>query len=376
MEALKKERKTLKGRFTRKVSLFEKSVNDKVHINVLSDLIDEINNIFSELEIIHDKLIDLTEGDDAIDVLNIYIDDVESKKIEVNDKFSSLKDTNANANQTADNIKFCVKKLSSPFFDGDRRVFPSFKSDFIRLTEARYGKDPFVLKSALSPDVLKNFNWIDNYDIMWDKLDQEYGSAAKIVDYVITDIKNLRAVPEGNNPKLLEVINCVEKGWYDLKRLGKEKEIENVTVITQIEKLLPPSVMRDWAVKRQSVRDESLFAEFYKFLLNEKKVIQYTEERIRKNISCKGINNVLHSNYSEENKETDSEYLKFMKGFQESQKQINETLSNLTLAFNNLAKIPNQSPNSNSTGAGSRWCFLHQSPTHDINNCINIIKYG
>ena len=155
MDALKKERKTLKGRFTRKVSLFEKSVNDKVHINVLSDLKDQINNIFSELEIIHDKLIDLTEGDDAIDVLNTYIDNVESKKIEVNDKFSSLKDTNANANQTADNIKFCVKKLASPFFDGDRRVFPSFKSDFIRLTEARYGKDPFVLKSALSPDVLK-----------------------------------------------------------------------------------------------------------------------------------------------------------------------------------------------------------------------------
>ena len=66
MEALKKERKTLKGRFTRKVSLFEKSVNDKVHIDVLSDLKDQINNIFSELEIIHDKLIGFTEGDDAL----------------------------------------------------------------------------------------------------------------------------------------------------------------------------------------------------------------------------------------------------------------------------------------------------------------------
>ena len=153
-----------------------------------------------------------------------------------------------------------MKKLSAPFFEEDIRTYPSFKSDFIRLMEARYGQDPFVLKSALSKTVLIQFNWIDDYKIMWEKLDDKFGSASKIVDYVITDIKYLKPVLEGNSPKLLELIDVLERGWYDLKKVDKEKEIENVTVITLIEKLLPPNIMREWALKIQCFDDDVLFS--------------------------------------------------------------------------------------------------------------------
>ena len=382
MESNLKERATAKGQFTRKVSLFEKSMNNGDHVNVLSDLLNEINTKFSQVEQIHEKLL-LIENVDIME-LNSYIDSVEEIKIKSQNSFLSYKTKHSKDDQNAENLKFCVKKLSAPFFEGDIRTYPSFKSDFIRLMEARYGQDPFVLKSALSKTVLIQFNWIDDYKIMWEKLDDKFGSAAKIVDYVITDIKNLKPVPEGNSPKLLELINVLERGWYDLKKVDKEKETENVTVITLIEKLLPPNIMREWALKRQNFNDDVLFSELSRFLISERKVIEYTEERIRKNYLCSKVNvhNVSIDSNSisdecnvNENKGIDSEYFKLFKHIQDNQasrdKQINETLSHLTLAFNNLAKIPNQSPNSNFTGASGKWCFVHQTAAHDFSDGLN-----
>ena len=58
MEAkLKKERTIAKGQFTRKVSLFEKSLNNKDHITVLNDLLDEVNDKFDQVEAIHEQLL-------------------------------------------------------------------------------------------------------------------------------------------------------------------------------------------------------------------------------------------------------------------------------------------------------------------------------
>ena len=119
------------------------------------------------------------------------------------------------------------------------RIFPLFVSDYERLMVSKYGKDLFVLKSCLTENVISQFNWVDDYDLMWSRLHEKYGAAPKIVDFVVSNIKGLKPVPEGNNSKLLDLINCIESSWYDLKRVGQEKEIVNNTVVTLIEKLLP-----------------------------------------------------------------------------------------------------------------------------------------
>ena len=51
--------------------------------------------------------------------------------------------------------------------------------------QSRYGKDTFILRSCLSEKVISEFNWIDDYDIMWNRLDSKFGSSPKIVDYVV-----------------------------------------------------------------------------------------------------------------------------------------------------------------------------------------------
>ena len=141
--------------------------------------------------------------------------------------------------------------------------------------------------------------------------------------------------------------------------------------------------MSEWALKRHSISDEDLFSELCAFLINERRAIQYTEEIIRKNtLSMKtNIHNVTidskpivsDDSNCNKNKESDSESLKLFKLIQDIQasrdKQINETLSNLTLAFNNLSRTPNQSPNSN-IGASSKWCFIHQTALHDFSECL------
>ena len=165
MEAkLKKERSIAKGQFSRKVSLFEKSLNNKDHITVLNDLLDEVNDKFDQVEAIHEQLLLI----DPIDVheLDTYINDVEEIKIKTKGSFLSYKALHSKDDQNAENLKFCVKKLSSPFFEGDIRTYPSFKSDFTRLMESRYGQDPFVLKSAISKKLLVELNWIDDYKVM------------------------------------------------------------------------------------------------------------------------------------------------------------------------------------------------------------------
>lgn len=50
------------------------------------------------------------------------------------------------------------------------------------------------------------------------KLDERFGSSARIVDAVLGEICALKPVPEGNKTRLLHMINVVEQAWLDLKK--------------------------------------------------------------------------------------------------------------------------------------------------------------
>ena len=383
MNTLKETRSVIIDLFNRKLHLFNKSVRDGDHIGVLRSILDEINDTFVKLESTHNQMIPLSESLPETESLNQIITDIEELKIKANSTFKIVEDAHTDTQCKQQNLKFSVKKLSHPLFNGEIRLYPTFKSDFLRLMESRYGKDSYVLRTCLTDDMVKDIHWIDDYDLMWERLDDKYGSAPKIVNYVITNIKNLKAVPEGNHTKMLDLINVLERGWYDLKRLGKQNEIQNTTVTTRIEKLLPPSIMRDLTIKRHKLENQNgIFQELMKFLLNERKVIEYIEEGIRKNSSTSSkytIHNVT-LNKGEFNTESaqncneskGNEYLQLFKKFQESQvsqnEYVNSTLSNLTTAFNNLTKL-NTCTNNNYPVSSSKWCPGHQSPSHDLPDC-------
>ena len=388
MDQLKKQRKSAKATFTRKCNIFDQTILTDGHTDVLKGLLDEINVIFSKLESLHEQMVDISTNDSELELFEQYICELEERKTGVNNTFLSVKSSRADEREKGDNVKLCVKKLSAPFFNGEMRFYPTFKSDFKRLMESKYGKDSYVLRQSLADVVCNEIQWVDDYELMWDRLDENYGSSSKIVDFVLSNIKKLKPIPDGNNIKFLELINTVESGWYDLKRLNKQAEIENVTVITLIEKLLPCNIMREWVLRRNKVSDDTLlFNELMLFLLDERKIIKYVEDDVRKPNFVPKVKacNLTYENPCESNA-SNVDCLDMFKQFQESQelqnKQFRECITNLTQAFNNAAKFSPQindniqSNNSQFNRDASqvtinKWCSLHKTKTHDLLECLN-----
>ena len=155
-----------------------------------------------------------------------------------------------------------------------------------------------------------------------------------------------------------------------------EREINNTTVITHIEKLLPTNVMRDWALIRQKiVNNDEIFNRLMIFLLNERSIIEYIEESIRKGpISSKvNVSNVNMEENNDSNHSECSTVIQKMQCNQEIQnKQFTDCLNNLTFAFNNSVQSSNKTPspiNSN-FGASNKWCIFHNTQNHDLSSCI------
>ena len=89
------------------------------------------------------------------------------------------------------------------------------------------------LKSCLQGtafDVITNVD--DDIDEMWCRLDEKFGQPSKLVDLIMSDIKKMRVRPEGDDDIFITLVNTVERGYRDLKRVKFEKEISNATVIS------------------------------------------------------------------------------------------------------------------------------------------------
>ena len=64
----------------------------------------------------------------------------------------------------------------------------------------------------------------------------------------------------------------------DVKRLKLEKEMSSITVISQIEKLIPPIQLREWVILKQRSRlisSEDQFEPLLQFLVSEKEAMEY-----------------------------------------------------------------------------------------------------
>lgn len=95
---------------------------------------------------------------------------------------------------------------------------------------------PYILRSCLSKgpaDVVKSTD--DDLTATWKRLNEKYGDPTKIVDVIMNAIQNTRNIREGENNRLIDLINVVEGGYRDSKRLGLEKEITTTSSVSVIE---------------------------------------------------------------------------------------------------------------------------------------------
>ena len=127
-----------------------------------------------------------------------------------------------------------------------------FKNDF-KMQVVPSVKDSasqsYVLKSCLSGDpldIVKSVN--DDINEMWTRLDDRYGKSRKLADAIMSDIKRLTAVTEGDDKRMVELVNVIENGYRELQIAGMGSEMSNTVFMSWIEEKLAPTIRGEYSL--------------------------------------------------------------------------------------------------------------------------------
>lgn len=374
--ALKKRRGIIKGRFTTKVRLFNDLVLHNTPAKVLSDIFSEICGLFEDIENLSDQILQEVDEQQQSEHWD-YLGDLQKRKCDIQCKLLKY-EANQKRQQSDETCNILIKKVEPPTFNGDAREFPSFVKDFTRLVISRHGKDPFILRQSLQGKAREVIGRLDEFDQMWDRLNERFGSTARIVDAVLGEISALKPVPEGNKVRLLHMINVVEQAWLDLEKLNKENEISNTHSLTKVERLLPADLKREWTRKSRGFSDESKFAELVNFLTEERQVIEYMDDELRiGKTESKGAVHMASCLESENLGDLTQMISKLTEKHESGQKHMLDCLNSMAQTMMNVTgqrqpfgRTFTRNPDRNSfTG-----CWYHGSPSHEIHQCETFSK--
>ena len=139
------------------------------------------------------------------------------------------------------------------------------------------GKDAYALRSCLYGSALQTFRGVeDDYKKMFERLDKVYGDSRKFIDAVISDIKSIKSIHDRESKRFIAMVDVIERCWLDIQRMNLSEEMDTVTMVSMIEKLLPPVQKREWIihVDTNCVTSKGMFGELLNYLLREKRVIK------------------------------------------------------------------------------------------------------
>ena len=180
-----------------------------------------------------------------------------------------------------------IKPLPLPRFDGDPREYPRFRSDFLKQVAPRCATEAlaYTLRTCLCRKAQEMVKVVDDdYEEMFRRLDEEYGDPSQAVDLIMSQIRRYR-VPKEDGTKLVEFIEIVEKGYYDLKHLKMEHEMSNVGFVSLIESKLPDLIKQKWAERVCiDVDKRDKFPMLMKFLLETKRMTKYLASDVRTSV--------------------------------------------------------------------------------------------
>lgn len=177
-----------------------------------------------------------------------------------------------------------LERVKFRTFDGDVRKYPKFRSEFIEFVAPLCPERQvtFVLKSYLCDSVRREVENIDHdIDAVWARLDEKYGAVHKLVDCILSDIKNLPNCD--NSASTLEMIHLVETAHSDLKCIDALSELQNATILSIIEQRMSPSMLDEWIklVAGKELASTAKFNELLPFLRQWKLMVEYENTDIR-----------------------------------------------------------------------------------------------
>ena len=390
VEDAKKKAAGSSRRFTRLMRSVKESLAaaDQYHIEFLEGLRVDLANSYTDLDNAHEAYMDLLDDatdKDAIDkvdqLLDATHDDFGKVKVQIaklkkeqKEKLQSAKKSSESVTDEKTFLK--TKKIDPPEFKGDIRAYPAFKRNYQKHMEKHHGKDGYLLLSCLSDDVKESIGGDDdNYDSLVDRLDKKYGRPEKLTATVLKELNGLKRVTEGDTKGLVRMIDTVEKAWLDLKRAGLAGEMDNTTMIGQIERILPEIQKREWTLRKN--KKALGFPDLLQFLIEEKEAAEYMMEEVRSVSGARSakVNFATLTDDEECTGTTESVLVNLLQKQLETSNQVLQGLQNVTQALNSSGNTtaPRNHPGNTSsvrafTGNRKR-CWFHGSDTHDINDC-------
>ena len=120
----------------------------------------------------------------------------------------------------------------------------------------------------------------DDYDEMMKRLDNKSGRPEMLRDVIMSQLKRLKPMAEGEPKKFIGLVETVESCWLDMRRLHMEGEMRSITIISQIEMPILLVTSCEWAITKQKfklVTNVDQFQSFLKFLIQEKEAMEYIQ---------------------------------------------------------------------------------------------------
>ena len=359
LQSLRLKRGSHKQKFTRRCNTYRDRQAKGDPVVVLTDLYEKIDQAFVELEDTCDRVIDHlvmnnhVQGD--IEEAHKYLAQCESDKCDIQVLHSNQLVSVKQKQPDASLIK--LESLKFPIFEGDHRKYPTFKDDVETIVLPKYGQNACALRQCLGEIPKLAIRGCEkSFESIIAKLDQEYGDPRMLVDLVINDLKKFIVVNENDNVGFINMVTIIEQCYLDLKKVDLDKEMNSVTIVSMIEKILPRSVKRDWIKLSDEIIDKSdLFLELLKFLLKEKRVTEYSNSDVR---NVKFERSHIHNVSINESNELHN-----------TLKQMKDDQANTQIMLNDLCERMKGNSFVSNINSVKHKCWIHNFEGHHISAC-------
>ena len=234
-------------------------------------------------------------SEDDMRKVKSFVSTFNSIKLEVGKVIASKSQAKSSNHKSHDRSIFKLEKMKLPTFDGDLRKYPRFLSDFKKFILPNIESTDsasYVLRTCLTGTALESVrNVDDDVEQMLELLQEKFGRASKLADTIMNDIKHIKPVNDGDDKAFLKMVNLLENGYNDLRRIGLDREISNSTIASMVEEKLPKTIKAQWCLRMivDKIDDTDKFPSLITFLLTHKQAVEYGNNELR--TSQKSSNN-------------------------------------------------------------------------------------
>ena len=272
-------RTSAKRSFTRLNNILCESMSEGNDLDLIEERFEELKKVWQRVEELHEQYVSIKEEADEDDS---WLEEIFRTFSKTQDKFYKYR----KANKEDEKFKIKLKPVELPRFAGNLRDYPRFKRDFEKqvLPHTSPESAAFTLRQCLSKEVQEKVSLVDDdVDRMLQKLDEEYGDPSLMTDQIVNEIRNYEV--QGKKERLVKFIDIIERGFYDLSRLGLDREMSNTTVVGIIEAKLPYETRQKWVERICSddsqVDMKNKFPSLLKFLQEVRRSLKYMSAELR-----------------------------------------------------------------------------------------------